>query len=287
MPIFRATRLVTLGLLALIHFAAAAQAQAKNNKAELAKSLLEQARELEKQGKFAEALAQAEAGVAALEKAEFDEGKGPGWHVNSTILWAAELARRDLLAYPRAVQLAKKVIELNDGDYWEINARLNMAETYRAWEKYDQAEKQYDLLLDLSESARPRALLARGQMMYFELDEKEAGQKAILEALGQEDLHHIQRIRALTDLVRAKREHRQYQEALDLLQRLTELPHLNREQQTKVLAEAYYKMGQVYQTLGESDKAKGYYRKARDTEGGQMRYRVLARNALEDILYFE
>lgn len=253
---------------------------------EFVKSRLEKAQSLEKEHRYAEAVTEVEAAVASLEKA-VQSGQEPEWHINNDILWGADLARRDLLDHPRALRLAEKVIELNEGDYWETNARMNMAGTYRDWGKYQEAEKQYDRVLEMSERNRPRVLHDHGQMLYYELGKKQQGQKEILEAAHSEELHHGQRIRAVEALVRDKLENRRYEEALELLEILTDFPHLKEEQQTQLLAEAYYKMGEVRQTMGEKETAKEFYRKAMHLEGGDMKSRVLARNALEDILYFE
>jgi tetratricopeptide (TPR) repeat protein len=281
---------ISIMLLALLGLRAALDAaepdKAGADSLALGKSLLQQARELEKEHKYAEALAQAKAAVAALEKA-VRAGRQLEWETNNTLLWAAELARRDLLDYQTALQLARRVIALNEGDYWKINAMMNMAETYRGWGEYDLARQQYAAVLELSERDRPRVLLARGKMLYFELDEKQQGQKEILAAVQSEQLHHMQRIRGITDLVEDKRRQREYDAALRLLRMLLELPHLNEKTQSKVAAEAYFKMGEIHREMGQTSDAKTLYRKAMNCEDGDMRYRVRARDALEDILYFE
>ncbi len=276
-------------LLTLVIFSPAVLAQENSGKADslkLVKTRVEQARSLEKEHRYAEAVTEIEAAVAALEEA-VAKGEDPEWHINNSILWGAEVARRDLLDHPRALRLAEKVISLNEGDYWEANARMNIAETYRDWDKYEQAENQYDRLLEMSERNRPRVLLAHGQMLYFELGKKQQGQEEILEAVRSEELHHGQRIRSVEALVRDKIENRRYEAALDLLQLLTDFPNLKEEQQVNLLAEAYYQMGEVYQSMGRKETAKEFFRKAKNQEGGDMKSRVMARDALEDILYFE
>lgn len=276
-------------LLTLVIFSPTVLAQENSGKADslkLVKTRVEQAQSLEKEHRYAEAVTEIEAAVAALEKA-VAKGEDPEWHINNSILWGAEVARRDLLDHPRALRLAEKVISLNEGDYWEANARMNIAETYRDWDKYEEAENQYDRLLEMSERNRPRVLLAHGQMLYFELGKKQQGQEEILEAVRREELHHGQRIRSVEALVRDKIENRRYEAAFDLLQLLTDFPNLKEEQQVNLLAEAYYQMGEVYQSMGRKETAKEFFRKAKNQEGGDMKSRVMARDALEDILYFE
>jgi hypothetical protein len=46
-------------------------------------------------------------------------------------------------------------------------------------------------------------------------------------------------------------------------------------------------MGQIEETRGRTSEAKVHYRKAMQLEDGEMRFRARARDALENIEYFE
>jgi hypothetical protein len=53
------------------------------------------------------------------------------------------------------------------------------------------------------------------------------------------------------------------------------------------LSQVWYEMGNIQESLGKPNVAKSFYRKAMELKDGEMRFRTRARDALENIEYFE
>jgi len=66
-----------------------------------------------------------------------------------------------------------------------------------------------------------------------------------------------------------------------------QLPVSSESDRDRSLTRIWYERGHLEESLGRSVQAKEHYRKARDLESGDMRFRVRARDALEAIEYFE
>jgi hypothetical protein len=76
-------------------------------------------------------------------------------------------------------------------------------------------------------------------------------------------------------------------EALQWYAKLEKLPFQKVEDRDRYLSQAWYEMGKIEESRGQTTKAKAHYRKVMELEGGEMRYRARARDALESIEYFE
>jgi hypothetical protein len=68
---------------------------------------------------------------------------------------------------------------------------------------------------------------------------------------------------------------------------LENLPFEKPEERARFLTQAWYEMGQIEASRGRTTEAKVHYRKAMQLEDGEMRFRARARDALENIEYFE
>jgi tetratricopeptide (TPR) repeat protein len=230
---------------------------------------------------------------AAVERArdavkEWDrvDGQGMAWHMTNSLKWAGGLAREQLLDYETANFFFEKMIEYNTGPYWEMPARLEIAQTYRVQNRFNQAEEQYQKILE-TEGQSHRALMARAEMVFYDMDREERGLELLQEAFNNTRIHHTMRYRGVFKLADHFKKQREYDRALEWLSKVPDLPMGNKEISTRYTAQAYYEMGKVHQASKDIEQAKAMFRKAINLEGGDMRYRVMARDEIEDIRYFE
>ena len=248
--------------------------------------LLRQAEILERSNKPKEALAKAERALI-----EFDKGKETGldlgWHTVNGIKWAGTLAREVLLDCDKAIYFFEKMMEYTEGDYWMVPARLELARTYAQMQQWQKAEAQYDAIVEASDEYKPRVLLPRAQMVYYDMDKTEQGAELFRQAFNSAAIRGGERYRALFKLADTLRMRGEKEAALGWFRRYAEMPDASEKDVARYSATVYYEMGRVYESLGDVDMAKRLFRKAMKREGGDMRSRVQARNGLEDILYFE
>ena len=234
----------------------------------------------------------AEAAIGAMEAAvkEYDraveQDQGLEWHQMDSLRWAAAIARDDLLDYDKAMMFLNKLAEYADSPYWEVPARLGMAMTYRKQADYEAAEAEYQKILDMGDDGT-RALIPHAEMVYYDLGAKQRGLKLLREAFHNEQINQRERYNALFDLAEALQRERDYEAALEWLSRVPELPTENERDRKSYATRAYYRLGEIQMARNNRRAAKGMFRKAMNLEGGDMGWRVRARDKLEDIRYFE
>jgi tetratricopeptide (TPR) repeat protein len=249
-------------------------------------TMLRQARILERQRQLPEALARAE---AALD--EFDRGIEAGldlnWHTMDSLRWAGAFAREVMLAPTKAMVFFNKMMAYTGGDYWMVPARLELALTYRQMGRFAEAEAEYEAIDRADERYRSRSLLPRAEMFYYEMGRQEQGARFLAEALATDAIRTNERYRALFKLADHLCQQGQRQAALQWYERYAKMPKAPERDLTRYEATVYLRMGQIHASLGDRSEAKRRYRQAMDLDGGDMRSRVLARHAWEDLLYLE
>jgi len=249
-------------------------------------ALLRQARILERQRHLSEAMTRA---VAAL--AEFDHSQEAGldldWQTMDGLRWAGALARDVMLDHTQAMVFFNRMMSYTEGDYWMVPARLERALTYRQEGQFTEAQAEYETIDRADERYRSRSLLPRAEMVYYEMGRQEQGMHLFGMALETEAIRASERYRALFKLADHLCVQGQSQVALAWYERYAIMPKAPEKEVTRYRATVYGRMGQIHASLGNRSEAKRRYRQAMNLEGGDMRSRVLARNAWEDLLYFE
>jgi tetratricopeptide (TPR) repeat protein len=254
--------------------------------AEPGTALFKEAEDLARRKQKAEALAKAEEGVAALDRAHAS-GEDIGRPGMTGLQLAARLAREDFLDYDKALRFGRKMLAYADSDYWRVPAYLDLAVTYRAMGDFNKAQQQYDAIAAADERQRPRMLLPRAEMVYFDIGDRARGRKLLDEALMNEAVNWRERYNTVIDCARQAMDNGRRDEAIEWYAMLEKLPNENADERIRYLARAWYEMGKIEESRGRTARAKALYRKAFELEGGEMRYRVRARDALEGIEYFE
>jgi tetratricopeptide (TPR) repeat protein len=200
---------------------------------------------------------------------------------------AFQLAREDFLDYKKSLFFCGKMLQYADSDYWRVPARLEMALTYRAMGDWDKAQKEYDVIAQGDERQRARMLVPQAEMVYFDFGDRQRGRKLLEAALRNEEVNDRERYGAVMDLASRALADGHRDEALRWYAMLETLPTEKPSERDSFVARAWYEMGRIEESLGRKAEAKALYRKAMNLEDGDMRYRVRARDALEDIEYFE
>jgi tetratricopeptide (TPR) repeat protein len=249
-------------------------------------ALFRQAERLAENHRYREALARAEQAVGLYAKA-LEAEEDIGYHQMSCLRWAGNMARTSLLDYDKAMMFYNKMIEFSDSEYWGVPARLEIARTYRMQRKFDRASAEYDKIDAASERYNYRALLPRAEMILYDRKDMERGVQLLTAALHNKRIHIRERSEALFRLAEQLEKRRDHDAALAWLGRLKDLPCDRKDEITRNLPRAHYLIGRIHQLRGHTDRAKAAYAKAMGIEGGDMRYRVQARDALESIEYFE
>jgi tetratricopeptide (TPR) repeat protein len=254
--------------------------------AEPGADLFREAEDLSRRRQKAEALAKAEEGVEALARAHAS-GEKIGRTGMAGLQLAARLAREDFLDYDKALLFGRKMLDYAESDYWRVPAHLELAVTYRAMGDFKKAQQQYDAIAAADERYRPQMLLPRAKMVYFDKGDRARGRQMLEEALNNDAVNWRERYNTVIDCARRAMDNGRRDEALEWYAMLEKLPNENADERTRYLARAWYEMGKIEESRGRTAQAKAHYRKAMNLEGGEMRYRVRARDALEGIEYFE
>jgi tetratricopeptide (TPR) repeat protein len=248
--------------------------------------LFEEAEQLARSRRQAEALAKCEEAVAAIDRARA-AGEVIHWNGRNGLCFAARLAREDFLDYEKSFFFSNKLLEMSDTDYWQVPARLERALTYRAMGNFKKAQEEYDAIAAADERHRSNMLLPQAEMVYFELGDRENGRAMLEDALMNESVNGRARFNALKNCARRAMAKGQRDETLRWYLLLEKLPFGKAEERDRYLSEAWYEMGRIEETRGQTTEAKAHYRRAMEHEGGEMRYRARSRDALESIEYFE
>lgn len=249
-------------------------------------AMLREAQVMHRENRYAEAIKRAEEAMAEFDAA-VNAGADLDWQTMNTISWAGRAARNDTLDYEKAMFFFNKMFSYTDTGYWQVPARLEIAQTYRDQRQFDKAMEQYDAILKGEERYAPRALLPRAEMVFYEMDDAERGLRLLKEAFMSDQVGRIERYRALFRLADEFEKRREYEKALEWLALQPELPNQREGESTRYGAQALYMMGRIEEARGRTEEAKAYYRRAMALDGGDMNYRVRSRDALEDIEYFE
>ena len=244
-----------------------------------------EAQKLARQNRNNEALTKAEEAVEAVRQAAA-AGETIGRRGFEALQWTAQLLRKDFLEYDRSIELCRETMEYADGEYWQMPALLEMAATYRAMEKYDKAAQCYDRIAAMEERYQANMLLPGAEMVYFELGEKERGRTLLEEALMNPAIHPRTRYGALSQYADRALRHGRMDEALQWYAMLEKIP-MDEKERNRYLARVWYEMGRIEEYRGGTAEARKLYRRAMNLDGGEMRYRTRARDALEGIEYFE
>jgi tetratricopeptide (TPR) repeat protein len=113
------------------------------------------------------------------------------------------------------------------------------------------------------------------------------GRKLLDSALMNEAVNGRERFNSLRNCAQRALARGQRDEALQWYAMLEKLPFVQAEERDRYLSQAWYEMGKIEESRGRIAQAKSLYRQAMERDGGEMRFRVRARDALESILYFE
>ncbi len=273
--------IATLTLLALLLIGAAPSIPAGQ-----AATLFKEAEDLSRKNQKTEALAKAEAAAAEMTRA-VAAGEKLEWQEMNGLRWAARLAREDFLDYDKSQFFCDKMMELADGEYWRVPARLEIARIHRAQKQYDQAQQIYDQIAKGDERERYQMQLPEAEMLLFEKDDRKKGTARMKAALSNTKISGWERIAALRRCATVAMNNGQRAEALEWYAMTETLPFEKAEERERFLAEALYEMGRIEESLGRLDQAKALYRRAMELQDGDMRYRAQARDALETLEYFE
>ena len=254
--------------------------------AEPGEAHFKEARDLSRRRMNGEALVVLEKGIAELERAAA-AGEKIGRSGMDGLLLAARICREDNLDYDKALAYAQRMLSCADNDYWRIPARLDMALTYRAMGDFEKAKQEYDTVAAADERYSVRGLLPRAEMHLYDLKDAERGEKMLREALMNGALPVWERSHALMRAAGHCTAEGHMEQALEWYALIEKMPVEKEADRLRLLTQGLYETGRILESLGRTREAGGYYRKAVDLEGGDMRLRARARDALESLEYFE
>jgi len=253
---------------------------------ERAEALFQQVEGLSRNNQKTEALAKAEEAVVELDRARA-AGEKIGRPAMEGLKAAARLAREDFLDHRKSLFFCDKMLQCADSDYWKVPARLEMALTYRAMGDFKKAQEQYDTAAAAGEPYRPATLVPQAEMVYFDVGDRDRGRALLEAALRNEAINAHERIGAIRRCAQRAMADGRRDEALRWYAIVEKLPFEKAEDRARFLSQAWCEMGKIEESRGRTAEAKADYRKALELEGGEMRYRARARDALESIEYFE
>ncbi len=233
-----------------------------------------------------DAMAKIEQAVKALDAGVADGEEVPG-NLYRDLQWAAEKAREDMLAHEKSLAYARRMIKYDETGRRKRDARLQMAATYRAMKKYDKARELYDAIVADNPDDKEYIALPRAEMVYLEIGDKKRGRKLLDAALMNKEVWGIARYRFAMGLAERALFQGRREAALAWYGLIEKMPDEKPRDHKRHVTRAWYEMGKIQESFGRTDAAKALYRKARDLEGGDMGYRVRARDAIESIEYFE
>lgn len=248
--------------------------------------LFQEAENLARSHRQAEAMAKVEAAVAALDRARA-AGGDISWQGLNGLRFAARLAREDFLDYDKSFTFCDKLQELADSDYWLVPARLERALTYRAMGEFGQAQHEYDLIATADQRQRTSAMLPQAEMVYFDIGDRQRGRTLLIEAFMNESINDRERFGTLRRCGEAALSQGDRDQALEWYALLEKMPLKKAEDRERFLSQVWYAMGRIEESRGGTQEAKRYYRQAMALSDGEMRFRARARDALERIEYFE
>ncbi|MCH5374632.1 MAG: hypothetical protein JJ992_11700 [Planctomycetes bacterium] len=254
--------------------------------ADSAAALFEQAETLSRSNRKPEAMAKVQEAVAELDRAHA-AGENIEWAGMNGLRFAARLARVDFMDYEKSLSFCDKMMSLADSDYWRVPARLEKAMNYRAMGDFGKAQEQYDAIAAADARQRSSALLPQAEMVYFDMRDEQRGRKLIEDALRNESINGRERFGTLRNCAARAIAQGRREEALRWYAMLEELPFDKPQERARFLSQAWFEMGQIEESRGQTAQAKVHYRKAMELEDGEMRFRTRSRDALESIQYFE
>jgi len=249
-------------------------------------ALFREAKELSRKRMNREALSVAEKGAAELERALASGEKIGRWGMDGLSL-AARLSREDFLNYDKALGFSQQMFSYADNDYWRIPAWLDMALTYRAMGDFKKAEEEYDAIAAADEKYSVRGLLPHAEMVLYDLRDEERGEKMLREALMTGAIQAWERIHALMRAADRCTSDGNLGKALEWYELIEKMPVEKEPDRLRLQTQGWYETGRIEESLGRVESAKTHYRKAMALDGGDMRFRARARDALESIEYFE
>ena len=221
------------------------------------RTLFEQAEQLARSRRQAEALAKCEEAVAAIDRARA-ANEDISWQGHNGLRFAAKLAREDFLDFEKSFFFCDKLAELAETDYWRVPARLERALTYRATGNFKKAQEEYDAIAAADERHRPNMLLPQAEMVYLELGDRKKGRALLEDALLSEAVNGRARFNALKNCARRAMAKGQRDEALRWYAMLEKLPFGKPEERDRYLSEAWYEMGRIEETRGRTTEAKAH-----------------------------
>jgi tetratricopeptide (TPR) repeat protein len=248
--------------------------------------LFREAEQLSRERHPTEAMEKIKQAIAELERQHAADER-ISWQGMNGLRFAARLAREDLLDYDQAFAFCDKLFELADSDYWEVPARLERALTYRAKGDFAGAQQEYDAIATSDERQRIAALLPRAEMIYFEMKNLDEGKRLLRQAVANEHINARERVSAVRRCAERAMENGRRKEALEWLDLVERIPIAKLQDRARFLSQVWYEMGNIQESLGKPNVAKSFYKKAMELKDGEMRFRTRARDALENIEYFE
>ena len=251
-----------------------------------AETMFQEAENLARSKQQDAAMAKAEQAITEVERAHA-AGEKIEWGEMNGFRWTAALAREAFLDYEKSLDICDRMLRLADTDYWRVPARLEKALTYRAMHDYEKAQKEYDAIALSDDRQRSNAVLPMAEMVYFDIGDEKQGRKLIEVALLDQDVNGGARFKTIGNCAKRSMSHGRRDEALQWYAFTEKLPFDKAEERDRYLTQALFEMGKIQETRGRMDEAKSYYRRAMNLENGDMRYRTRARDALENIEYFE
>jgi tetratricopeptide (TPR) repeat protein len=249
-------------------------------------ALFEQAEQLSRSNRKAEAMAKVEQAVARIDRAQ-QAGEEISWQAMNGFRFAARLAREDFLDYDKAFAFCDRFFELADNDYWRVPARLERALTYRAMGDFQHAQQEYDAIAAADPRQQTSAILPQAEMVYFEIGDPARGRDLIEQGLMNAEINSRERFTMLRKCAQHAISRGCQDEAVAWYAMLEKLPFEKADERARYLSQAWYEMGQIQESRGRTAEAKRLYRQAMELAAGEMHYRARARDALESIQYFE
>ncbi|HYW78676.1 MAG TPA: hypothetical protein VE890_03830 [Thermoguttaceae bacterium] len=249
-------------------------------------ALFDQAETLSRSNQKAEAMAKVEQAVAEVKRAHA-AGEEIEWAATNGLRFAAKLAREDFLDYQKSLAFCDMLFRLTDTDYWQVPARLERAMTYRAMKEFGKAQQEYDAIAKADARQAVSGILPQAEMVYVDMGDEERGRKLITDAMLNESINGRERFGVLRSCAAREITQGRREGALRWYAMLEKMPFDKPEERARFLSQAWFTMGQIEESRGRTAEAKTHYRRAMALKDGQMTYRTRARDALENIEYFE
>jgi tetratricopeptide (TPR) repeat protein len=165
-----------------------------------------------------------------------------------------------------------------------LNVKRGQALVFARRGEYEQADTLMQELADLGEGRS--VSIDHALLVLNSIGDRERGMAMLDAALADEKLHFMGRIKALEGQAERALARGDREEAIAWYLRVGDLPGADSHIKER-MSLTYLKIGNIIENTGDLEGAKQWYRKALANEQGDEGARVRARNAIEEIEYFE